>query len=117
MPPPPGAAYRVLVKAGMRPRQERVLLLTAMATHVVFTSALLAPSALWRPRVAAGTAALVFGALLPLLLVRRTRLLAAAPEPASRAARMSLRSHAPPPRGRTSACMRCLAASLRSCTP
>ena len=84
MPPPPGAAYRVLVKAGMRPRQERVLLLTAMATHVVFTSALLAPSALWRPRVAAGTAALVFGALLPLLLVRRTRLLAAAPEPASR---------------------------------
>ena len=84
MPPPPGAAYRVLVKAGMRPRKERVLLLTAMATHVVFTSALLAPSALWRPRVAAGTAALVFGALLPLLLVRRTRLLAAAPEPASR---------------------------------
>ena len=56
--PAPGATYRTLLKQAMRSRQERILFLTALATHILLSIALFSVRALARPVVAVGTVAL-----------------------------------------------------------
>lgn len=75
--PAPGATYRTLLKQAMRSRQERILFLTALATHILLSIALFSVRALARPVVAVGTVALVALVALPTLLERRTRLIQA----------------------------------------
>ncbi|KAI3614652.1 hypothetical protein CBS9595_003923 [Malassezia furfur] len=78
MPPalvPAGGTYRALLKHAMRPRQERVLFLSLLATHLLTCAALASPHALVRPSAAAGSLAIVGAVLLPLLMARRHRLI------------------------------------------
>lgn len=85
MPPalaPAGGTYRALLKHAMRPRQERVLFLSLLATHLLTCAALAAPHALVRPSVAAGSLVIVGAVLLPLLFARRHRLIYAPHAPA-----------------------------------
>ncbi|WFD03682.1 hypothetical protein MOBT1_002376 [Malassezia obtusa] len=86
MPPamaPAGGPYRALLKHALRPRQQRILLLCALATHILTCAALGAPLALVRASTLVGTAAILALVLLPLLLERRHRLIYAPDVPAA----------------------------------
>lgn len=78
--PGASATYRALLKHAMRPRQERVLFLAAIGTHLLMCIALGSPRALWRGPVGVGSGVLTVLVVLPTLLERRARLIYA-PEP------------------------------------
>ena len=83
-PPPvqpmsPSATFRALTKRAMRPRQERILFLSTVASYLLLAASLLSPRALWQPCVLLGTLCLVVCVVLPLLLMRRTHLIHSTP--------------------------------------
>ncbi|WFC97445.1 hypothetical protein MYAM1_000158 [Malassezia yamatoensis] len=77
---PAGESYRNLVKQAMRPRQERILFLTVLATHIVLSCSMVSPRALFHPWALVGSLMVVGLVLLPQLLERRHRLIHS-PEP------------------------------------
>ncbi|WFD31914.1 hypothetical protein MSPP1_002956 [Malassezia sp. CBS 17886] len=79
-PSEPSLAYRDLLRAAMRPRQERILLLLVMATYLLLGAALASASAFARPSVVLFALPIV-AAVYSALVDRRTRLVGRQPPP------------------------------------
>ncbi|WFD41531.1 hypothetical protein MPSI1_000161 [Malassezia psittaci] len=77
---PAGESYRNVVKQAMRPRQERILFLTVIATHIILSCSMMSLRAFFHLWTLIGSLIVVGLVLLPQLLERRHRLIHS-PEP------------------------------------